>query len=610
MDASLYKAAAEGKIEVFNNYQELDLESQKTPNHDNVLHVNLATHELAAWFSNGILSRTRSFPKLYFFILLFLWFFIIKKKSEKRSDFIGQILTKCPSLLLQTNAKGQTPLHVAAMNGHSAIVKLLIKSCAKARDGDLEKLEMGQVNAVREMLRITDQESNTALHLAVKYGDVEMVKELLEHEDPDFQYSANKNQETPLYLAAKRGDTGMLSILLEISNSTGHGGPHSRTALHAAAMAGDIAAATTIILKKNRNLIKERDEDGHTPLHYAAHLGCISVVEELLKTDVSAAYIGDRKLGMTPLLMAARQGYLGTVRKILFYCPDCCDKVDKRGLSLLHYLAFRDSPHFLFIPGGTKPEYGSFRNLRNLEGDIGFTPDKVSDFIRHEQPLTADLREKVCISMTMGYGFINIWLLNNLQYNMLTWLVWQKPIEDMLKDIAREKVAEFPVLPFHLRAVSAESLEKSRDTNLVVAALIATVAFAAAITVPGGFKGEKGLEQGTPVLIHEIAFKAFVVTNALAFIFSICALAIHFGVNDFLLSGIPFWITDITLYQTRSASNLLSHATTATAIAFSTGSYVVLKPSHGLAIASCFICPALYFCYYIEVLLAWVEMIL
>ncbi|MBA0603916.1 hypothetical protein Gorai_001963, partial [Gossypium raimondii] len=197
-----------------------------------------------------------------------------------------------------------------------------------------------------------------------------------------------------------------------------------------------------------------------------------------------------------------------------------------------------DSPHFLFIPGGTKPEYGSFRNLRNLEGDIGFTPDKVSDFIRHEQPLTADLREK-------------------------------KPIEDMLKDIAREKVAEFPVLPFHLRAVSAESLEKSRDTNLVVAALIATVAFAAAITVPGGFKGEKGLEQGTPVLIHEIAFKAFVVTNALAFIFSICALAIHFGVNDFLLSGIPFWITDITLYQTRSASNLLSHATTATAIAFS-----------------------------------------
>ncbi|MBA0701574.1 hypothetical protein Goari_020503, partial [Gossypium aridum] len=177
-------------------------------------------------------------------------------------------------------------------------------------------------------------------------------------------------------------------------------------------------------------------------------------------------------------------------------------------------------------------------------------------------------------------------------------------------DIAREKVAEFPVLPFHLRTVSAESLEKSRDTHLVVAALIATVAFAAAITVPGGFKSEKESEQGTPFLIHKIAFKAFVVTNALAFIFSISALAIHFQVNYLLLSKIPFGITAITLYPTRSASKLLNHAITTTVIAFSTVSYVVLKPSHVLAIALCFICPALYFCYYVEVLQAWVKMIL
>ncbi|MFQ6666466.1 hypothetical protein Gotur_032803, partial [Gossypium turneri] len=145
----------------------------------------------------------------------------------------------CPSLLLQKNAKGQTPLHVAARNGHSAIVKHLIRSCAKARDGDLEKLGMDQVNAVREMLRITDQESDTALHVAAQYGDVEMVEGLLEHEDPDFPNSANKNQKTPLYLAAEIGNRGVLSVLLDKSKSTGQGGPHGRTALHAAAMAED-----------------------------------------------------------------------------------------------------------------------------------------------------------------------------------------------------------------------------------------------------------------------------------------------------------------------------------------------------------------------------------
>ncbi|KAA3463428.1 ankyrin-3-like [Gossypium australe] len=78
MDAWLYKAAAEGNIEVFNNNQRLQLESLKTLNHDNVLHVNLENEEIPAWLFNRY--------------------------------------------------------------GHSAIVKLLIKSCAKARDGDLEKL--------------------------------------------------------------------------------------------------------------------------------------------------------------------------------------------------------------------------------------------------------------------------------------------------------------------------------------------------------------------------------------------------------------------------------------------------------------------------------------
>ncbi|MFQ6666471.1 hypothetical protein Gotur_032803, partial [Gossypium turneri] len=180
-------------------------------------------------------------------------------KREKRSDFIEQILSKCLSLLLQTNAKGQTPLHVAARYGHSAIVKLLIKSCAKARDRDLEKLEMDQVTAVREMLRITDRESNTALHVAAKYGDVEMVEGLLKLEDPDFLYSAYKIQETPHYIAARSGDAGVLSILLEKSKLAAHGGPHGRTVLHAAAM-GEDEEATRIILQKEGNLTKERDE--------------------------------------------------------------------------------------------------------------------------------------------------------------------------------------------------------------------------------------------------------------------------------------------------------------------------------------------------------------
>ncbi|TYJ40977.1 hypothetical protein E1A91_A04G179500v1 [Gossypium mustelinum] len=423
---------------------------------------------------------------------------------------------------------------------------------------------MDQVSAVREMLRITDQESNTALHEAAGCGNVEVVKALLEFEDPDFPYSANKKQETPLYIAARRRGSGrLLTLLLDKSKSTAHGGPHGRTALHAAAMAGD-AEAIRVILTKKGNLTKERDEDGRTPLHYAAHLGRrFSVVEELLKRDVSAAYMGDKKRGMTPLLMAARQGYLGTVSKILILCPDCCEKVDNKGLTLLHYLAFRGSSYplelFLFKRGGIEIVYGSLRNLMKLEGAFGMTPQEVYNAVQHEKH----------------------------HYK-------QEQINELLEEIENDQVADEPVRPFRLPiTISTASLEKKREGHLIVAGLIATVTFAAAITDPGGFKSERGSEEGTPLLIHEATFKVFIISNALAFILSLSTLSVYLRTMYFFSSNSnqrrKILITRLT------AKNLLNSALIAMVIAFSTANYVVLKPSHALAIASCLVGPAFIF---------------
>lgn len=57
----------------------------------------------------------------------------------------------------------------------------------------------------------------------------------------------------------------------------------------------------------------------------------------------------------------------------------------------------------------------------------------------------------------------------------------------------------------------------------IASVLIATVAFAAAFTVPGGFVADDHPRAGTAILASRFAFKAFVVTDTMAFLCSIVA---------------------------------------------------------------------------------------
>ncbi|KAJ4717364.1 Ankyrin repeat-containing protein [Melia azedarach] len=82
-----------------------------------------------------------------------------------------------------------------------------------------------------------------------------------------------------------------------------------------------------------------------------------------------------------------------------------------------------------------------------------------------------------------------------------------------------------------------EKLEKhikeTQESHLVVAALIATVSFAAGITLPGGYINEKGPDQGTSVLVltRNKAFQAFVILNTIAMVFSSYAIFINLCVS-------------------------------------------------------------------------------
>lgn len=71
-------------------------------------------------------------------------------------------------------------------------------------------------------------------------------------------------------------------------------------------------------------------------------------------------------------------------------------------------------------------------------------------------------------------------------------------------------------------------IKKASKTHLIVAALIATVAYAAGFTLPGGYKGEKGSHRGMAVLANKATFIAFYITDGMAMLLSTVAIVIHF----------------------------------------------------------------------------------
>lgn len=71
-------------------------------------------------------------------------------------------------------------------------------------------------------------------------------------------------------------------------------------------------------------------------------------------------------------------------------------------------------------------------------------------------------------------------------------------------------------------------IKKASKTHLIVAALIATVAYAAGFTLPGGYKGEKGSHRGMAVLANKATFIAFYITDGMAMLLSTVAVVIHF----------------------------------------------------------------------------------
>ncbi|XP_028652850.2 ankyrin repeat and SAM domain-containing protein 1A-like isoform X4 [Erpetoichthys calabaricus] len=208
------------------------------------------------------------------------------------------------------DSTGYTPLHHAALNGHSEIVELLLRNEALTNIADNKgcyPLHLaawkGDQQIVRLLIRqgpshpkLNEQnnDNETALHCAAQYGHSQVVRLLLEElTDPTMR---NNKFETPLDLAALYGRLEVVKLLLNAHPNLLNCNTKKHTPLHLAARNGHLAVVQ-VLLEAGMD-INYQTEKG-SALHEAALFGKTEVVQVLLANGIDVN-IKDNQ-GMTAL---------------------------------------------------------------------------------------------------------------------------------------------------------------------------------------------------------------------------------------------------------------------------------------------------------------------
>ncbi|URE29366.1 Ankyrin repeat-containing protein [Musa troglodytarum] len=244
--------------------------------------------------------------------------------KQGHTDFCKRVLDLQPLLLPLKNARGDTPLHIAARAGHHQLVNDLISTATeRSAQGD---------DRVRSLVQMANDVRNTALHEAVQNGHEQVVDALMAKAPGVSAVANNVNGVSPLFMAVECESVPIVRRLLEAGEASCDG-PNGQTALHSAVLRNhDI---TKILLEKRPGLLKKADNNGNSPLHFAASTSDLEMVKLLLEKDASIARLQDND-GASAIHVAASCGRVTTIKHLDKVCPDCVELMDNEGRSFLH----------------------------------------------------------------------------------------------------------------------------------------------------------------------------------------------------------------------------------------------------------------------------------
>ncbi|XP_047268831.1 ankyrin repeat-containing protein ITN1 isoform X4 [Capsicum annuum] len=493
------------------------------------------------------------------------------------SHFAAEVLKVTPAMLRCQNKKNETALHIAANEGNTEVVRVLL---ARIEDHNIKK----------KLTRMTDASGDTALHKAVRSQHLDVVK-LLVKEDSEFEFPPNHAQETPLYLAAESGFHDALIIILEsCKKPTNAAGPSNRTPLHAAVIQ-EHKDCIRSLWRWNKPL--EPDLWGWNSPHYAVKLGMEDLVSDMLAWKKSLVYLpaGSENDWTTAIHIAASEGDVNMIKKLLNHCPDCRDMLNSNNQNALHVAVFFNQDELICF----LLDYDEYDSLVDEPDSDGNTPlHLLAASDNHVRELIYHHRAK-----KMSFNKQNQTPLDIALSRIVT-TAKEKLVRDLCsigrfgkRDLEVKRKYEYQPLTKDDRdkakkayQTAVEGIMKVAQIHIVVATLIMTVTFAAGITLPGGFESDPDSHNnGMAILTRKTAFRAFVVSDAIAFTCSAVPIFIYFVMANV---STKLKHKDIEKLCNR-AIIFLCMSMLAVVIAFATGMFATLSHSLGLAITVCFI---------------------
>ncbi|RXN26420.1 transient receptor potential cation channel subfamily A member 1-like protein [Labeo rohita] len=226
------------------------------------------------------------------------------------------------------NNLGHYPIHTVAFAGAKEAMELVLKI-----GQELGYSSTAQINYL-------DKTKSTPLHLAVRGGNIEVIKLCIVKGARVDQQQCDKS--TALHFACTQGALEAVKIMLssynKVEDIVNIRDGANQTPLHRATLFDHVELAEYLISKCNavKEMLSDEDVEGCTPLHYACKLGIHDSVKNMLGLNISVGQKSREK--KSALHFAAEYGRINTCKRLLETLTDSkmLNDWDEKGLTPLH----------------------------------------------------------------------------------------------------------------------------------------------------------------------------------------------------------------------------------------------------------------------------------